>query len=65
MQDYRVLYRVLRRTPRPRGRDLGPRSIWVMSFLCLLNLLLTGVFSNELKPKAFDPVLAALAVLAR
>lgn len=41
------------------GRDLGPQSIWVMSALCLLNLLFIGLFYKELKLTTFDPGLAA------
>lgn len=39
--------------------DLGPRSIWVMSALCLINVLFVGLFSKELKLTTFDPGLAA------
>lgn len=41
------------------GRDLGPQSIWVMSALCLINLLFIGLFYKELKLSTFDPGLAA------
>jgi manganese/zinc/iron transport system permease protein len=41
------------------GRDLGPQSIWVMSALCLINLLFVGFFYKELKLSTFDPGLAA------
>jgi manganese/zinc/iron transport system permease protein len=41
------------------GRDLGPQSIWVMSFLCLINVLFIGIFYKELKLTTFDPGLAA------
>lgn len=41
------------------GRDLGPQSIWVMSFLCLINVLFIGLFYKELKLTTFDPGLAA------
>lgn len=40
-------------------RDLGPRSIWVMSALCLINVLFIGLFYKELKLTTFDPGLAA------
>jgi manganese/zinc/iron transport system permease protein len=41
------------------GRDLGPQSIWVMSGLCLLNLLFVGLLYKELKLTTFDAGLAA------
>jgi manganese/zinc/iron transport system permease protein len=41
------------------GRDLGPQSIWVMSLLCVINLLFIGIFYKELKLTTFDPGLAA------
>lgn len=41
------------------GRDLGPQSIWVMSALCLINVLFVGFFYKELKLTTFDPGLAA------
>ena len=41
------------------GRDLGPQSVWVMSGLCLLNLLFIGAFYKELKLTTFDAGLAA------
>jgi manganese/zinc/iron transport system permease protein len=40
-------------------RDLGPQSIWVMSFLCVINLLFIGLFYKELKLTTFDAGLAA------
>lgn len=41
------------------GRDLGPQSIWVMTLLCVINLLFIGIFYKELKLTTFDPGLAA------
>ncbi len=41
------------------GQDLGPQSVWVMSGLCLLNLLFIGIFYKELKLTTFDAGLAA------
>ncbi|MPY95607.1 MAG: iron chelate uptake ABC transporter family permease subunit, partial [Acidimicrobiia bacterium] len=39
--------------------DLGPRSVWVMGALCLVNLAFVTVFSKELELTTFDPALAA------
>lgn len=42
------------------GRDLGPRSIWVMSVLLAINLALLGFLYKELKVTTFDPGMAAM-----
>ena len=39
--------------------DLGPRSVWVLGALCLVNLLFVAIFYKELKLTTFDPGLAA------
>ncbi len=39
--------------------SFGPQSLWVMSFLCVLNGLFVGLFYKELKLATFDPGLAA------
>ena len=41
------------------GQDLGPQSVWVMSGLCLLNLLFIGFLYKEFKLTTFDAGLAA------
>jgi manganese/zinc/iron transport system permease protein len=41
------------------GLDLGPRTLWVMSAVLLLNLAAIGLFYKELKLATFDPALAA------
>ncbi len=41
------------------GRDLGPQSVWVMSGLCVINLLFIGILYKELKLTTFDAGLAA------
>lgn len=41
------------------GVDYGPQSLWVMSALCLMNLLFVVLFFKELKLATFDPGLAA------
>jgi manganese/zinc/iron transport system permease protein len=40
------------------GRDLGPRSLWVMSTILLVNAVFIRVLHKELKVSTFDPVLA-------
>lgn len=42
----------------PGGRDLGPRSLWVMSGVLLINAAFLRLFYKELKVSTFDPVLA-------
>jgi manganese/zinc/iron transport system permease protein len=41
------------------GRDLGPRALWVMSTILLVNAVAIGVFYKELKLSTFDAGLAA------
>ncbi len=41
------------------GIDLGPRSLWVMSGILLLNVVFIAVFFKELKIATFDAGLAA------
>ena len=41
------------------GRDVGPRALWMMGGILVLNGLLTAVFHKELKLAAFDAGLAA------
>lgn len=41
------------------GWDLGPKALWVMSGVLLVNLAFVGVFYKELKLSTFDPALAA------
>jgi manganese/zinc/iron transport system permease protein len=41
------------------GIDLGPRSLWVMGGILLLNVLFITLFYKELKLSTFDPGLAA------
>ena len=41
------------------GYDLGPRALWTMSGVLLLNALVLGLFYKELKLATFDPGLAA------
>jgi manganese/zinc/iron transport system permease protein len=41
------------------GRDLGPRSLWLMSGILVLNLLAVVAFFKELKVSTFDAGLAA------
>ena len=41
------------------GRDLGPRTLWVMSGVLLLNVLFITLLYKELKLSTFDPGLAA------
>ncbi|HVG00778.1 MAG TPA: metal ABC transporter permease [Chloroflexia bacterium] len=38
--------------------SLGPQSLWVMAFLCLMNGLFISLFYKELKLATFDPGLA-------
>ncbi len=40
--------------------DMGPRGIWVMSVVLLLNLAFVGLFYKELKIATFDPGLATV-----
>jgi manganese/zinc/iron transport system permease protein len=42
------------------GRDLGPRSLWVMGALLAVNLALLGFLFKELKLTTFDPGMAAM-----
>ena len=46
------------------GLDLGPRHLWLMGGITLLNLALVTVFFKELKLATFDPGLAASLGLA-
>ena len=46
------------------GVSLGPRSVWVLGTVTLLNLALVLVFWKELKLSTFDPALAAALGLA-
>jgi manganese/zinc/iron transport system permease protein len=41
------------------GANLGPQSLWVMSGLCIVNLLFVTLFFKELKLATFDPGLSA------
>jgi manganese/zinc/iron transport system permease protein len=41
------------------GRDLGPRALWVMSVILLLNVACITAFYKELQLTTFDPALAA------
>ena len=41
------------------GMDLGPRSLWVISSVLVLNLLFILLLYKELKLATFDAVLAA------
>ncbi len=41
------------------GFDLGPRALWVMSIILILNVLFIGLFYKELKLATFDAGLAA------
>jgi len=41
------------------GLDLGPRTVWVMGGILLLELLVIGLLYKELKLATFDPALAA------
>ncbi len=41
------------------GRDLGPRALWVMSAILILNVLFIAIFYKELKLVTFDASLAA------
>jgi manganese/zinc/iron transport system permease protein len=43
----------------PGGVDLGPRALWVMGVILLLNLLVVVMFYKELKLASFDAGLAA------
>ena len=40
-------------------RDLGPRSLWIMGILLVVNALFLLLFFKELKLTTFDPALAA------
>lgn len=42
------------------GRDLGPRSIWVMCALLVINIALLGFLYKEMKITTFDPGMAAM-----
>lgn len=41
------------------GAALGPRAVWIMGGIFLLNLTVIGLFYKELKIAAFDPQMAA------
>jgi manganese/zinc/iron transport system permease protein len=41
------------------GLDVGPKSLWVMALILLLNLMFISIFFKELKLSAFDASLAA------
>lgn len=41
------------------GYDLGPKSLWVMGGILVLNVIFVAVFYKELKVSIFDPQLAA------
>src|SRR5690606_8704523 len=41
------------------GFDLGPKALWVMSAILLINLGFIATFYKELKLSTFDPALAA------
>jgi manganese/zinc/iron transport system permease protein len=41
------------------GRDLGPRALWVMGTILVVNLAFIAIFFKELKLSTFDPALAA------
>ena len=41
------------------GMDLGPKALWVMGTILLVNLTFIVVFFKELKLSTFDPALAA------
>jgi manganese/zinc/iron transport system permease protein len=43
----------------PFGVDLGPRTLWVMGGILVLNILFITMFYKELKLTTFDPGLAA------
>ena len=40
------------------GVDIGPRALWTMGFVLLLNLSMILIFYKELKVSTFDPALA-------
>ena len=42
------------------GADLGPKAVWSMGCVALLNLAALLLFFKELKLATFDPILAAL-----
>ncbi len=42
-----------------KGTDMGPRPVWILGFVFLLNLLLISLLFKELKLSSFDPALAA------
>jgi manganese/zinc/iron transport system permease protein len=41
------------------GTDVGPKALWVMGVILLVNLTFIGTFFKELKLSTFDPALAA------
>lgn len=41
------------------GMDLGPKSLWVMGFILILNVSFISLFYKELKLSTFDSALAA------
>ncbi|AKL94035.1 ABC-type Mn2+/Zn2+ transport systems, permease component [Clostridium aceticum] len=43
-----------------RGYDLGPKSLYVMLMILILNIIFIAVFYKELKIVTFDPKLAAV-----
>ncbi|CAN5706836.1 metal ABC transporter permease [soil metagenome] len=46
------------------GWDLGPKGLWLMGTILLINLALVWLFFKELKVATFDPALAATLGLA-
>jgi manganese/zinc/iron transport system permease protein len=40
------------------GQEMGPRPVWILGSVCLLNLLLVVLFYKELVISSFDPALA-------
>ena len=42
------------------GRDAGPRALWLMGAILMLNLAFLAAFYKELKLATFDPALATL-----
>lgn len=47
-----------------RGRDIGPRALYIMGAILLLNLAFVAIFFKELKLVSFDPGLAAVLGIA-
>lgn len=42
------------------GRDLGPKAIYSMGIILIINIIFIGVFFKELKIVTFDPALATI-----